>query len=279
MSQKQVTSQLKNSEISEVQAQKGNNNSSYSQEKNESLSTQCAKNKPNMTEDNILKNKSIKNMQQSQNFNKKTLIININKTSKYEMGSNKIVKTMLSHKSKKEQNKVKSQKQNNISDGPMQSDHKSATNQNKSKEQNQFQAAFKEEANKSQLHTNNENENRSGHRSLSEEYLHFDTSCSNKRRQKSYDSCNGEENCPKIKQQRFGNNLDECLDIFNISIALGPVYVCTYCLQTWFKTSVHNTKNIKFANKKKCLKNVKLGGHQLTILSGFVIHVEMLYLN
>ena len=124
------------------------------------------------------------NMQQSQNINnKKTLIININKTSKYEMGSNKIVKTKLSHKSIKEQNKGKSQRQNNISHGPMQSDHKSTTNQNKSKEQNQFQAAFKEEANKSQLHTNNENQNRSGHkRSLSEESLHFDTSCSNKRR-------------------------------------------------------------------------------------------------
>ena len=173
----------KNSEISEVQAQKSNNNSSCSQEKNKYLSTQCAKNKPNITEDNTLKNKSIKNMQQSQNFNnKKTLIININKTSKYEMGSNKIVKTKLSHKSQKEQNKGKSQRQNNISHGPMQSDHKSTTNQNKSKEQNQFQAAFKE-ANKSQLHTNNENQNRSGHkRSLSEESLHFDTSCSNKRR-------------------------------------------------------------------------------------------------
>ena len=47
-------------------------------------------------------------MQQSQNVNnKKTLIININKTSKYEMGSNKIVKTKLSHKSQKEQNKGK----------------------------------------------------------------------------------------------------------------------------------------------------------------------------
>ena len=45
--------------------------------------------------------------------------------------------------------------------------------------------------------------------------------------------------------------MDECLDIFNTSIALGPVYVCTCCLQTWFKTSVHNTKNIKFANKKE----------------------------
>ena len=45
------------------------------------------------------------------------------------MGSNKIVKTKLSHKSQKEQNKGKSQRQNNISHGPMQSDHKSTTNQ------------------------------------------------------------------------------------------------------------------------------------------------------
>ena len=68
---------------------------------------------------------------------------------------------------------------------------------------------------------------------------------------KSSESCNAEENCLKIKHQKFGNNLNECLDIFNVSIGLGPVYVYTCCLQTWFKTSVHNAKNIKFANKKE----------------------------
>ena len=66
----------------------------------------------------------------------------------------------------------------------MQNDNKSTTNENKSKKLNQFQAAFKEEANTSQLHSNNENKNRSRHkRNLSEESSHFHTSCSNKRRQ------------------------------------------------------------------------------------------------
>ena len=48
------------------------------------------------------------------------------------------------------------------------------------------------------------------------------------------------------------------MEIFNRSIALGPVYVCTCCLQTWFKMPVHNAKEIKFVNQseeqmfKKC---------------------------
>lgn len=53
--------------------------------------------------------------------------------------------------------------------------------------------------------------------------------------------------------------------------------VCKHGLKLLF--IILKISNLQIRKKKKCLKNVKLGGHQLTILSGFVIHVEMLYLN
>ena len=40
-------------------------------------------------------------------------------------------------------------------------------------------------------------------------------------------------------------NMDECLKLFNIKISNGPIYVCTVCLQTWFRRSV---RNIEFIN-------------------------------
>ena len=36
----------------------------------------------------------------------------------------------------------------------------------------------------------------------------------------------------RTQHQKYGSNLDECLQIFNDNVASGPVFVCTCCLQT-----------------------------------------------
>ena len=42
--------------------------------------------------------------------------------------------------------------------------------------------------------------------------------------------------------------MTQLLEIFNTSIAEGPVYVCTCCQQVWFKHSIVNIKEICFKN-------------------------------
>ena len=44
-------------------------------------------------------------------------------------------------------------------------------------------------------------------------------------------------------------NMDECLKLFNIKISNGPIYVCTVCLQTWFRRSVWNIEFIKISSE------------------------------
>ena len=34
-------------------------------------------------------------------------------------------------------------------------------------------------------------------------------------------------------------NMEHCLQLFNVKISNGPIYVCTICLQTWFFRSVY----------------------------------------
>ena len=48
----------------------------------------------------------------------------------------------------------------------------------------------------------------------------------------------------QAENRKYGSNMTELLKIFNESIAEGPVYVCTYCQQIWFKHSVLNVDEI-----------------------------------
>ena len=43
--------------------------------------------------------------------------------------------------------------------------------------------------------------------------------------------------------------MDEYLKLFNIKISNGPIYVCTVCLQTWFRRSVYNIEFIKICSE------------------------------
>ena len=56
-----------------------------------------------------------------------------------------------------------------------------------------------------------------------------------------------EENNENVKNRT--RNMDECLKLFNISISNGPVYVCTVCLQTWFRRSVRHMQLIKVSSQ------------------------------
>ena len=44
-------------------------------------------------------------------------------------------------------------------------------------------------------------------------------------------------------------NMDQCLKLFNIKISNGPIYICTICLQTWFRRSVSNVDLIKVCSE------------------------------
>ena len=43
--------------------------------------------------------------------------------------------------------------------------------------------------------------------------------------------------------------LTQCLNVFNQKTCSGPIYVCTVCLQTWFRTSVHDVANLTFKSQ------------------------------
>ncbi|XP_060561861.1 uncharacterized protein LOC132721554 [Ruditapes philippinarum] len=47
------------------------------------------------------------------------------------------------------------------------------------------------------------------------------------------------------KRKKHGNDIDNCISVFHESVKLGPQFICTCCLQTWFRQSVCNVKFIK----------------------------------
>ena len=73
----------------------------------------------------------------------------------------------------------------------------------------------------------------------------------------SYD--NKSHNLPK---QKHFNSIKECIKQFHSSIAVGPLFVCTCCHQTWFRKSVSMLKNINIS-----AKNVKLYCTQFTSIN------------
>ena len=45
--------------------------------------------------------------------------------------------------------------------------------------------------------------------------------------------------------------LIQCLNVFNQKTSSGPIYICTLCLQTWFRTSVHDVTNLTFKSQSE----------------------------
>ena len=52
-----------------------------------------------------------------------------------------------------------------------------------------------------------------------------------------------------INVNQKSSTLTQCLNIFNQNTSSGPIYVCTVCLQTWFRTSVHDVANLTFKSQ------------------------------
>ena len=43
--------------------------------------------------------------------------------------------------------------------------------------------------------------------------------------------------------------LTQCLKVFNQKTSSGPIYVCTVCLQTWFRPSIQDVTNLIFKSQ------------------------------
>ena len=70
---------------------------------------------------------------------------------------------------------------------------------------------------------------------------------------------NKSHNLPK---QKYFNSIKECIKQFHSSIAVGPLFVCTCCHQTWFRKSVSMLKNMNIS-----AKSVKLYCTQFTSIN------------
>ena len=47
------------------------------------------------------------------------------------------------------------------------------------------------------------------------------------------------------------NDIHECLKLFDIQISNEPIYVCTVCLQTWFRRSVYDIEKLKITSDEE----------------------------
>ena len=47
-----------------------------------------------------------------------------------------------------------------------------------------------------------------------------------------------EEETKAAKSRKYGSDINTCIELFHKRIAVGPVYICSSCHQTWFKESV-----------------------------------------
>ena len=79
-----------------------------------------------------------------------------------------------------------------------------------------------------------------------------------------------------INNNQKSSTLTQCLKVFNQKTLTGPIYVCTVCLQTWFRTSVRDVANLTFKSQleKKHILNVHRDMYQLLQNNGYAIHVD-----
>ena len=57
----------------------------------------------------------------------------------------------------------------------------------------------------------------------------------------------------RISDQKGFKSIKDCVTQFHSNIAVGPVFVCTYCHQTWFRKSVSMLKNTHIPAQNKRL--------------------------
>ena len=67
----------------------------------------------------------------------------------------------------------------------------------------------------------------------------------------------------KISDHRY-KDIKECIEQFHSSIAVGPLYVCTCCHQTWFRKGVCMLKNINLPTSSRlyCTKFISVNDEE-----------------
>ena len=58
-------------------------------------------------------------------------------------------------------------------------------------------------------------------------------------------------NAREMNVNRKSSTLAQCLNVFKQKTSSGPIYVCTVCLQTWFRTSVYDVTNLTFNSQSQ----------------------------
>ena len=72
----------------------------------------------------------------------------------------------------------------------------------------------------------------------------------------------------KIFYQKGFNSIKECIKQFHSDIAVGPLFVCTCCHQTWFRKNASMLKKTHIPVQSKRLYCTKL--HLFILKNGFV---------
>ena len=72
----------------------------------------------------------------------------------------------------------------------------------------------------------------------------------------------------KIFNQKRFKSIKECIKQFHSDIAVGPLFVCTCCYQTWFRKSVSMSKRPTSQNRVKDFTAENL--HLFIMKNGFV---------
>ena len=69
------------------------------------------------------------------------------------------------------------------------------------------------------------------------------------KKQKNADGKSHEMEPLEVYDRKIHESVAECLKQFHDNIAVGPLFVCTCCHQTWFRKSVSVLKNTKIVTR------------------------------
>ena len=84
-------------------------------------------------------------------------------------------------------------------------------------------------------------------RKIDEVNEYIDLKETHKRRKKNFD----DHRLEKTSDQSYFKDIKECIKQFHSSIAVGPLFVCTCCHQTWFRKGVCMLKNINLPTSSR----------------------------
>ena len=94
---------------------------------------------------------------------------------------------------------------------------------------------------------------------------YIDLEESNKKRKNKFEG----QRVEKTSDQSYVKNINECIKQFHSSIAVGPLFVCTCCHQTWFRKGVCMLKNINLPTNSRlyCTKFMSINDEEWICLT------------